>query len=234
MFSRLRRTYLPWAARAGRAERGRRRGPLAAPFVCVYLAVSWAIFLPNAARRNGKYWIDEERVEPYLYRIPDLSERPLHALGTLVTAPWLNHDSEQIVYVTVLLLLFGLVFEANEGTRTTLLVFFGTTFAGALGAGMLLHVIYPDLIDTAFFARAWARTWSGGSAGAFGLMGALAARTRRPWPLLALFLAWETYVAFWQLHQYTPAFHLTALLSGFVALRYAIPQARRRWYAGCV
>jgi hypothetical protein len=100
-----------------------------------------------------------------------------------------------------------------------------------LGAGALLHLVYPELLDNSFTAHAWERTWSGGSAGCFGLMGALAARARKPWPLLALFAAWETYVAIWQLHQYTPAFHITALVTGFVTLRYAAPLARRRWLA---
>ena len=228
ILGRLRRTYLPWPAPSHSTRRGWRRGPLVAPFTLCYLVASWALFLSNVERRSGKYWIDEERVDAFLFRIPDLSERPLHALAALATAPWLNHDSEQIVYVTVLLLLFGLAFEANEGTRTTILTFFGTTLSGALSAGVLLHLIYPEFVDSSFLAHAWTRTWSGASAGCFGLMGATAARARRPWPLLALFLTWEVYVAVWQLRQYTPAFHLTALATGFVALRYAVPWARRR------
>jgi hypothetical protein len=94
-------------------------------------------------------------------------------------------------------------------------------------AGVLLHLLYPEVLDNAFLAHAWERTWSGGSAGCFGLMGAIAARARRPWVLLGLFAAWEINVVVWYLRQYTPAFHLSALATGFVALRYAGPIADR-------
>ena len=101
-------------------------------------------------------------------------------------------------------------------------MFFGTTLAGALVAGLLLHALYPEHWNTAFAEHAWNRTWSGGSAGTFGLLGALAARARRPLPLLALFVLWEANVVWWYLREYTPAFHLTALAVGFLVARYAV------------
>ena len=211
------------AGSRGRWARGRR----AAPFTLVYLAASWALFVPAAKRSEGHYSIDEDRVAAYIFRIPDLSENRPRAVRSLATAPWLNHDDVQLVYVTLLLLLFGLRFEAREGTRTTVLLFFGTTLAGAVGAGSLLHLLYPGTADSGFLAHAWGRTWSGGSAGSFGVMGAMAARARRPWLLLGLFATWEVTVVTWYLRQYTPAFHLSALTTGFVAMRYAEPFVRR-------
>lgn len=212
--------YWPWTEGSGRRWRGWARLPLAAPFVLLYLILSWALFLPLAEPRDGKYWIDEERVGAYVYRIPDLTADFPRALRSLITAPFLNHDSVQLVYVTLLALLFGLLFEIREGTRTAALLFFGTSFAGAVVAGILLHLIYPELAEASFLERAWSRTWSGGSAGCFGLMGALAGRARRPGPLLSLFVIWELNIAWWNLRSYTPAFHLTALLFGFLATRY--------------
>ncbi len=217
---------LPWTDGGGRAWRGWTRLPLLTPFVPLYLIASWILFLPGAEPVPGNYVIDPEPVRPFLYHIPDLSRDFPRALGTLVTAPWLNHNAVQLVYVTVLLLLFGVVFEAKEGTRTTIALFFGTTFAGALAAGLLLHLLYPQVVDNAFMARAWDRTWSGGSAGCFGLMGALAARARVCWPVLALFVLWEVNVVVWYLREYTPAFHLTALVVGFLILRYAVAPTR--------
>lgn len=210
---------VPWTDGTGRPWRGWRRLPRAAPFVLLYLAVSWMLFLPAAECVDGKYVINEGRVRAFLFFIPDLGRNLPGALHTLVTAPFLNHDSVQLVYVTVLLLLFGLAFEANEGTRTTLAVFFGTTIAGAIGAGILLHALYPEAVDHPLLARAWDRTWSGGSAGCFGVMGAFAARARSPWLLLGLVVLWELNVAWWYLRSYTPAFHLTALLTGFLWAR---------------
>jgi hypothetical protein len=218
--------FLPWTDGRGRPWPGWRRAPRAARFLAVYLAASWALFLPMAERTPGNYSIDTDRVRPFLYHIPDLLQNPLHALATLASAPWLNHNAVQLVYVTALLLVVGVPFEAREGAARTAAFFFGTTLAGAVGAGLLLHALYPEVWDSAFAARAWERTWSGGSAGTFGLMGALAARARRPWPLLGLFVFWEANVVGWYLREYTPAFHLSALPAGFVAARYAVPPVR--------
>lgn len=221
---------LPWTDGSGRAWRGRATLLLAAPFILLYLLIAWGFFALAAERQAtgeyaGKYAIDEARFAPLLYRIPDLSRDPPAALLALLTAPFLNHDHVQLVYVTILLVLFGIVFEAREGTRLTSALFFGTTFAGAIVAGVLLHAIYPEVADTPLLAAAWGRTWSGGSAASFGLMGALAARARNPWPLLGLFALWEINVAVWYLRSYTPAFHLTALVVGFLIVRYAAAPA---------
>jgi len=219
--------FLPWSDGTGRRWVGWKGLPRRVPFVPVYLVVSWGLFIPAAERRGNKYWIDEEAVEQFLFAVPDLSRNFPAALFTLVTAPWLNHDSLQLIYVTALLLMFGLVFEFREGTWRTAALFFGTTFAAAVIAGFALHLIYPELLDRPFLEKAWQRTWSGGSAGCFGLMGALAARARRPGPLLVLFVGWELFILWANLRSYTTAFHLTALTTGFVVTRYLLPPVRR-------
>jgi hypothetical protein len=93
---------------------------------------------------------------------------------------------------------------------------------GAIFAGLLLHLLYPEFWRGAFVEREWNQVWSGGSVGCYGLMGALAARARRPWPLLALFVCWEINLVYWYLREYTPAFHLSALFAGFFVTRYAL------------
>lgn len=215
--------FRPWSDRSGRSWQGWRRLPRAAPFVLGYLAVSWTPFLPMARPAPGNVVIDTGRVDRFLYHIPDLTRDFPRALFSLATAPWLNHNLVQLVYVTVLLLGVGLAVEAREGTRRTIGLFFGTTFAGAVFAGLLLHAIYPEVWDNRFLAHAWERTWSGGSAGCFGLLGALAARARVPWPLLALVVLWEVNLVYWYLREFTSAFHLSALLVGFLVARYLLP-----------
>ncbi|MBA2276723.1 MAG: rhomboid family intramembrane serine protease [Chloroflexia bacterium] len=229
MIHRTRRiaSSLPWTDGSGRPWCGWARVPRMVPFVPSYLLVSWILFVPAAERRNGKYWIDEAAVDHLLFHVPDLSEDFPLALRSLATAPWLNHDSLQLIYVTALLLLFGVVFELREGTGRTVLLFFGTTFAAAVIAGFALHLVYPTLFDHRILENAWGRTWSGGSAGCFGLMGALAARARRPAPLLAFFVLWEMFIWWVNLRNYTSAFHLTALTVGFIAARFVLPPIRR-------
>ena len=191
-----------------------------------YLAASWALFLPMAKRAPSNRVIDTERVRPFLYAIPDLSGDPRRAAAALVAAPWLNHNAVQLVVVSSVLLLVGIPFEAREGTGRTVGLFFGTTITGALTASLLLRGLYPKRWNTPFAAKAWGRTWGGASAGAFGLLGAVAARARIPWPLLAMVVVWEAGVVRWYLREYTPVFHLAALLAGFLVTCHALPPRR--------
>jgi membrane associated rhomboid family serine protease len=217
----------PWADGSGRRWRGLRRLPLAAPFCLLYLALSWALFLPQARWNESDYVIDVVRMHDLLFFIPDLRDQPIGVLESLVTAPFLNHNRIQLVYVTVLLLVFGLVFEAREGSGRTMLIFFGCTYAAALIAGLLHLALYPQLLDTALLKAAGERTYSGGSAGCFGLLGAIAARARFPWLVLGLVVGWEMAVWLGYLRNYTPAFHLTALILGFLAMRYLVMRRDR-------
>lgn len=218
---RLLRDLVPWADGSGR--RLGRSLPLPAPFLAAYLALSWALFVPAAHSVDGKWEIDQERVRDFLFHIPAMSGEPLQAALSIITAPFLNHDSTQLLYVTSLLLIFGVPFEVREGSRRTMLVFFVTSTVAALVAGAFLHIVYPDLFNTGFFRTAWERIWSGGSAGSFGLMGAVAARARIPWVLLGVFIGWEIYIAFFRLRSYTPAFHFTALFAGLLIARFLLP-----------
>jgi hypothetical protein len=214
--------YLPWVDGMTRHWPSWRRLPRSALFTLLYLAASWALFLPMARPVPGNVVIDTDRLRPFLYEIPDLSGDRGGFLVSMLTATWLNHNLVQLAYVTLLLLLVGVPFEAHEGTTRTAIVFFGTTLAGALAAGLLLHLVYPGVLDTPFLAAAWTRTWSGGSAGAFGLMGATAARARRPLPILAVVVLWEASLVSVYLREYTPAFHLSALAVGFVLGRWVL------------
>jgi hypothetical protein len=220
--------FLPWADGTGRAVGSWRRLPLTVACSAVYLVVSWLLFVPFAYDAGDKYKIDGDRVEPYVFQVPDLSENFPKALRSLLTAPFINHDSLQLVYVTVLVLLFGVIFEVREGPLTTVLVFFGTTFAAAVIGGALLHLIYPELWGASFLETAWERKWSGGSPGCFGLLGGLAARSRQPWLLLGLFGLWEVFILYVNLRDYTSVFHFIALFTGYLVVRYLIPPPASR------
>jgi hypothetical protein len=235
--------YLPWGDGSGRRLRGWAgwlRLPLRAPFTLGLLAVAWALFLPFAGDVEGTYAVDPEWVRPFAYSIPDLGDDPVRLGRTLLTAPYFNHDIVQLVYVSLLLVVCGVVFEVREGTRRTALLFYVGLLSGALGAGLLLHVLYPTITEAPLYANAWERTWSGASAGIFGVIGALAARARRPWLLLALVVGWDLHwpylrvwlsgaetpafdLVWWHLpHAFSSAFHLPALAVGFGLGRWVV------------
>ncbi len=219
----------PWGDGSGRPLRRPWHLPWRAPFVLVYLGVSWFIFFlvlsPQPVADPGVVLnIPRTQIEGLYFHIPDLVHAPHRAFLTAFTAPLVNVHLVQLVYVTLLLVIFGLVFEVREGTLRLVLLFIGTSALGALVAALVHAIVYPGLVDHAILEQARRMAWTGGSAGAFGLMGAFAARARRGWPLMALFVVWEINVGWWYLESYTPAFHLSALLAGFLLTRHRIPQ----------
>lgn len=217
--------YLPWGEIPGRPWPAWHRVPLRAPATLGYLVLSWTLFLWLGEPGLRGWWgLDTVRYEAWLYEIPELSRAPLDAAVSMVTAPLLNHDHIQLIYVTALLGLFGLPFELREGTARAAGLFAATSLAGALVAGVVLHGLYPAWPGVGVLEHAWERTWSGGSVGAFGLMGALSARARRPWLVFGFFVFWELNVGAWMLRSYTPMFHLTALVTGFWMTRAMAPR----------
>lgn len=159
-----------------------------------------------------------------VFHIPDLTRDIQTGLSSVFTAPLINRGPQQVIYVTLLLLIFGVLVESREGSLRAMFLFYTATAAGAFSAAIALHVVYPGFIDHPALAEAWSSAWSGGSAAAFGFAGAFAARRQHAWRWLALFILWETAVATLHLRNYTPAFHFSALATGFLIARYFLPE----------
>jgi membrane associated rhomboid family serine protease len=197
------------------------RPMLSAPLVLSYLTVSWALFIALAEPTDLGFAVREEQIRSFQYHIPDLTDNTTRLITALGTAVFLNRDSTQLVAVTLLVLLFGVSFERREGSGRTLFVYYLSAIAGALAAGSLLYALrlIPGFAHHPALEFAWERAWSGGSAGCFGLMGGLAARSSRPRLLLAIILVAETANGGLILRSYTPAFHISALFAGYVVTR---------------
>jgi hypothetical protein len=183
------KTFLPWTDGTGKRWRGWKLLPLTIPFVIIYNIVAWVVFVPAAEKRGRHYWIDDDAVGHLLFQIPSLTADPRQAVLSIVTGPWINHDSLQLIYVTALLLLFGAVFEVREGTIRLMLIFFSTSFVAALFSGFLLHLIYPHI---------------------------------------SLFVAWECFIWWVNLRNYTSVFHFSAMATGFAITCWWLPPIRGR------
>jgi len=190
--------------------------PVAIP---LYLLTAWPLYF---VFRDSRDTIDD-----LSYRIPELATDTARALASIGPAPFLNHSLDQLVYATLMLLIFGLVVEWRLGWLRTTLLFFGTIFVACLIAAAVLHAIYPEVVDSGEFRKAWERSYSGGSAGALGLDGAFAATSRWPYAWLAAFALWELGLWYFYLGNFTPVFHISALLLGFAAVRW-LPTVGRR------
>lgn len=211
--------YWPWHGLA--AARG--SAPVATfPATLVYaLGTSGLFLLFVLLYGRSKEAVPRSVYAFFVFEIPQLTEDPLRALVNVITSVWPSYHWIQLVYVLGLLAIFGVAFERREGSRRAILIFYASSVGGALLAALLLHLL-RSTVDAAWIERAWNDAWTGGSSGAFGLMGAVAARAARPWPLLAAYLLWEINVEWFHLRNYTPVFHLFALAIGFLLARYVL------------
>jgi hypothetical protein len=197
------------------------------PFILLVLVPGWftAILIDRET---------EDTDQLFFFHIPDLIENPLVIPVNLLVTPLVNTEIDQIILVTVLVGTFGVLVERRLGTLAAFAIFWGVTVVAAVGAGFLLHALYPMFPQVEVFDSGWNRVFNGGSAGGFGLMGAFAATARLPWVWLGIFFIWEP--GFWILvsQDYTPAFHFLAITSGYAASRfYFRPRAIQRGAETC-
>jgi hypothetical protein len=165
-----------------------------------------------------------ELADPFGYSIADLSENLPRAFVVLPVATFVNVGVLQLLYVTAILAAVS-PRAALRGERVAAGVFLGTSIVAGLVAGVALYAIDAQ-VSHRILDEAWERSWNGGSAGCYGLVGSVAAGGRRPWLMLGLVGAWEIGLTGIHLRSYTPAFHITALLAGFVAGRWLMRRSR--------
>lgn len=219
--------YLPWRDHLQRSparETWWTLIPAHLAYLCVTL-VLFAVWIAVFGRDRNN--VPSELTWIFVYEIPNLFSDVPRTLVNFATGIWFNHHPVQVVYVMVLLGLFGIWFEIHEGSRRAIAVFYGSSIFAGVAAGILLHVLRATF-DAGWIDEAWTHAWNGGSAGAFGLAGAYAARAKRPWLLLTVVLFWEINVELWHLRSYTVAFHVAALACGYSWVRYFMPP-RSRW-----
>ncbi len=187
--------------------------------ILLYLTVMWTQFL-------GMQLAGVENVQracrPVSFYIYHITEDPLRAAWSSLTAPFLAFTWPQAIYVTVIFVFIGTRVFRMFGNVWGVVLLFATSIVGAVGAGLALHVIYPEISDWDLFRRAMYRSWGGGSVAGFGFAGIVAARSRHPWRYLFLILFWEANVVFWELRQYTTALHNVALWTSFATFRWVI------------
>ncbi len=174
----------------------------------------WTVFLVVAAIDFANR---RELADPYGYSIADLRDNLPRALAVLPIATFVNVGVLQLLYVTAILAAVS-PRAALRGERVAAGVFLGTSIVAGLVAGISLYFVDAQ-VSHRILDEAWERSWNGGSAGCYGLVGFVAAAARRPWLMLGLIGAWEIGLTGIHLRSYTPAFHVSALLAGFIAGR---------------
>jgi hypothetical protein len=181
-----------------------------------FLLTAWTIFLV-LVRKDG--WIPDN-LRPHLGFVWNLwATNPVRAFLMANIGIVVQHSWGQIVYVSLLLVLVGLAYEARNGSLRTFLMFYG---ACVTGVAVLCIVILTTWFNgphgwNEYLART---SWSGASVGAFGLLGATLATARKPWILLGAWIAFEAIVEWGLVPGLAVTMHIAGFLFGFTASRW--------------
>ena len=159
------------------------------------------------------------------YYIPDLFVAPWRAISNLTITPLINVGVGQIVVLFVFVGVCGSLIEWRLGARVAIGLYWASSAAAAIFAGLVWHAFHPLFHDTAMFHRPLERIYSGGSAAAFGVFGGYAAMSRRTWSYVAVFVTWET--GYWIVKEsFIPFFHFAGFFSGLGLMRWYLARCR--------
>lgn len=184
-------------------------------FVGGFLLVAWPVFLLLV---RGDGWIPDAVRDNIGFIVGLWESDAARAVVVSHVGILVQHSWPQMLYVTALLLVAGVAYEAREGTLRTILVFYGSTLCGV--ALLTVVVLLAPVPGVSPLSQHAARvSWSGASVGCFGLLGALLATVRNPGPWLAGFLLFELAVEVTFVPVLALAMHGVAVAFGFAVSR---------------
>lgn len=164
------------------------------PFTIIYLVIVWSIIgvLGFASTRNcEETWQMAFACERAIWMIKIVTE-PLNYVMSWFTAPFFHNGLDHILFVSI----FGFLmpvqsFEVQNGTKSTVIIFFVSYIFVGIFFGTLFNVGIAYWPDNEFFQFGFVRNWMGGSVGFYALIGALAYTSRKQWFLLLLIGCFE-------------------------------------------
>lgn len=193
-----------------------------APLLTTFLLTAWSIFLV-LVRNDG--WISDH-LRPHLGFVWNLwATNPVRALLMANIGIVVQHSWGQIIYVTLLLVLVGILYESRNGSLRTFLMFYGACVTGV--AVLCLVILTTWFNGPHGWSEYLAKTsWSGASVGAFGILGATIATARKPWALLLAWIAFEVFVEWGLVPGLAVTMHIAGFLFGFAASRIIISSSK--------
>lgn len=211
----VRGRLVPGSARS--LVRSRFDGVLQVPFVTGFLVTAWVAFL-SLVRQNG--WIAPDLRAHIGYIPAQWTANPIQGFISANVGIVVQHSWGQIIYISLILLIFGTLYELREGTLRTIIVFYGASVAGI---ATLTFVVLTTSVSDAY---AWSQhvsqtSWSGASVGCFGLLGAYLATHARPWWFVGAWAVYEIALEWTLVPGLAVAMHIVGFLFGFTVSRIA-------------
>lgn len=127
------------------------------------------------------------------------------------------------MFVTISFLIFVQSFEAREGAiRTYILLMLCLSIAAiTVSATMIIGELFAP--NSELLSYGFARNWSGGSAGFFGIIGASAHQTRKVWLVPSIAVGFEMWNHFFNdIGILTSSAHMVSLMVGYLLWGYWI------------
>ncbi len=117
-----------------------------------------------------------------------------HFMATSMTTIWFHNDFVHILFVILFGFLFPVQsFEAQHGTKKTLVVYFLSYVCIALFMGSLFTYLIETFPNNEVVLKGFSRAWMGGSVGVFALIAALGYYSTRKWFLFSMIFAFEVF-----------------------------------------
>ena len=166
-------------------------------FSILYLVIAWLVlaFLGFAPKRNcdGVSWQAMFQCDWSMW-IGEYKTNFWHFAATSFTAPWFHNDFVHILFVTIFGFLFPVQsFEAQHGTKATVIIYFVSFIFIVLFNGWLFNTLVYYWPDEKLFSHAFTRGWMGGSVGIFALMGGLSYFSGKKWFIYSLIFGFELF-----------------------------------------
>ena len=146
-----------------------------------------------------------------------LVDAPFEFLLSFFASPWFHNDYPHIKFVIISFIIFTQSFEAEAGSKSTAILFFGTIAFSSIIAGIIFNTGAYFWPGDETFTDPMSRSWMGGSIGLMGILGALSHHARWKWLIPTILLSFE----YWNreyngISEYITWGHLSSALFGFV------------------
>lgn len=164
-------------------------------FSISYLAIIWMLvaLLDFGSTRNcGPTWQLDFICNQSIWMLKIYTE-PINFVFNTFTSTLFHNGLDHILFVTIVgFIIIAQSFEAHNSNLATLLIFFSSmSFVGIL-MGFIINWGYSNWPEIEYYAFAVERSWMGGSAGFFGIFGALSHNSRKKWLIPLIVISFES------------------------------------------
>ena len=160
-------------------------------FSISYLVIIWilAVLLDFGSTRNcGPTWQLEFICQQSVWMGKMYSE-PFNFIINTFISTFFHNGIDHILFVTIVgFIVIAQSFEAQNSSRATLFLFFSSMAFVCIFMGFIINWGYSNWPQIDYYSFAIERSWMGGSAGFFGVFGALTHNCRNKWivPLIVV------------------------------------------------